>query len=147
MWPSLYSSFIYGTIFLGVTIDVKLNFQNQFDEVQGRLSRWAGALWKMWRTVPQQTMGLFISCGLAYFYLWIVICGIDSKMSSNKLQKVLNRMIRIIYGSSCDHQHWEKYRFVILDPTENYFHIDNKRILFITIKQVNTSERSERIPC
>ena len=45
--------------------------------------------------------------------------------------------------------HWEKYRFVmtILDPTENYFHIDNKRILLITIKQIITSERSERIPC
>ena len=37
--------------------------------------------------------------------------------------------------------HWEKYRFVmtILDPTENYFHIDNKRTLLITIKQVITS--------
>ena len=27
----------------------------------------------------------------------------------------------------------------ILDPTENYFHIDNKLILLITIKQVITS--------
>ena len=37
--------------------------------------------------------------------------------------------------------HWEKYRFVmtILDPTGNYFHIDNKRIVLITIKQVITS--------
>ena len=37
--------------------------------------------------------------------------------------------------------HWEKYRFVmkILDPTEDYFHIDNKRILLITIKQIITS--------
>ena len=45
--------------------------------------------------------------------------------------------------------HWEKYQFVmtILDPTENYFHIDNKRILLITTKQVITSERSERISC
>ena len=45
--------------------------------------------------------------------------------------------------------HWEKYRFVmtILDPTENDFHIDNKRILLITIKQIITSERSEWILC
>ena len=28
---------------------------------------------------------------------------------------------------------------MILDPTENYFHIDNKRTLLITIKQVITS--------
>ena len=37
--------------------------------------------------------------------------------------------------------HWEKYRIVmtILDPMENYFHIDSKRILLITIKQVITS--------
>ena len=39
------------------------------------------------------------------------------------------------------YQHWEKYRFVItiLDPMENYFHIDNKRILLVPIKQVITS--------
>ena len=39
------------------------------------------------------------------------------------------------------HVHREKYQFVttILDPTENYLHIDNKRILLITIKQVVTS--------
>ena len=30
---------------------------------------------------------------------------------------------------------WWRY----LDPTENYFHIDNKRILLLTIKQVITS--------
>ena len=37
--------------------------------------------------------------------------------------------------------HWEKYRIVmtILDPTETYFHIDNKRVILITIKQVITS--------
>ena len=35
----------------------------------------------------------------------------------------------------------------ILEPTENYLPIDNKLILLMTIKQIITDERSERIPC
>ena len=31
------------------------------------------------------------------------------------------------------------YRIPLVHPTENYFHIDNKRILLITIEQVITS--------
>ena len=45
--------------------------------------------------------------------------------------------------------HWEKYMFVMTISGSNgkYFPIDNKHILLITINQIITSERSERIPC
>ena len=41
-------------------------------------------------------------------------------------------------GTTCNERNtgsWWRYQ----DPTENYFHIDNKRILLITIKQVITN--------
>ena len=84
-------------------------------------------------------MHSFLDCDLSHF-------GSDSPSVAIR-KSFRSGGIFDIFAVFC--VHWEKYWFVmtILDPTENYFHIENKRILLITIKQVITSERSERIPC
>ena len=91
---------------------------------EGNLSDWFYKLFHCVRCV-------MISCLWEHELISVHLCGCHT----------------YAYTYNCTER--EKYRFVmtILDPTENYFHIDNKRISLITIKQVITSERSEWIPC
>ena len=86
--------------FLGVTIDSSLNFKTHIDEIVSKTDRAIGILYKYKRHVPQTVLkSIYFSLIWSQMVYGVVAWGRRSAGGTNKVIRVQNRAIKIIFGS------------------------------------------------
>ena len=82
-----------------------------------------------------------------YFLIQSILYSKISESSLSILTKIKSQIGRKIVSQKMSTLREIHVRDDDIRPNGKYFPIDNKRILLITLKEIITSERSERAPC
>ena len=87
--------------FLGVFIDADLNFKYHVDHVVGKINSVCGVIWKYSRIVPRRVLKqVYFSLAYSYLSYGVVVFGRSSLGTVNKLQRIQDKLIKRIHGSS-----------------------------------------------
>ena len=107
--------------FLGVIIDEKLTFKNHIDDLASKLSRAKGILWKYNTSLPIQTKRtIYLSLCYSHMTYGISAWGRGNVTHTNKIRKMQNQMIKLIYGDA-NRSTYVDNKLFSLDDAYKYF--------------------------